>query len=385
MASSGSGQGTPITISTPVQGVYDQFEELSPYANCAVPLSRYAKLIGYDECAFWGVIYEGQERANCSDLWSEFQRLEMAQALAEAQQDIERVAGYPLCPTWIVGDIGDEPNGDDRWVDVQPYRGRQLARYAHVIEPGVRATEVVSSGEPVDHTGDPATVGPVPTAATSAREIKVYYPGSNRQITPSQVTVSGGQVTIQIPRCRLVKQDLLNSRGGVQYATLENFLETVDIVREYTDPSTNAVLVAPGCRNESCHGGCGECTHAACIYVRDHQIGALDVRPAAWAGGTWEPRRPCRGHELVRLYYKAGVQHLSVKAEMAIVRLAHAKAPEAPCSCPLTEHLWRRDRHVPDVLTRERLNCPFGLSDGAWVAYQYAKSLRVYRMGIMQG
>lgn len=363
------------------QSVYDIYEELTEQANCAISLPKYAQMIGYDECAFFGVVYEGQAQAACNDLWSEYQRLEMAQALAEAQADMEDVIGYPLCPTWIVGTPDEEPGGDLRRVDQQAYSRVQAARYPHVLEVGARATETVAAGAAVNHAGDPATVGPLATSALHSQEIKVYYPGSRREIVPSKVTMAGGDMTIEIPRCRLVRPDLLNNpRGGWGYEQTANFLAEVDVEREYVDPSRNAVLVRRDCE---CKSGCGDCTQDACIYVKDWEAGIFHVRPAVYEDGVWQPRSLTRRYDQVRLYYRAGARRLSPRLEASIVRLAHSKAPEAPCSCPHTEHLWRRDRNVPEVLTKERLNCPFGLSDGAWIAYRTAMLMRHERADVL--
>src|SRR5690606_8829154 len=127
MATSGSGQGTPIPVPTYTTDIYDQFEELVATPNCAVSLARYAKLIGYDEPAFWGVIYENQPNyGGCGPLWTEFERMEIANALAEAQQEIEQIIGYPICPTYITGEYA----GDDRWIDQQDYCStRIVTRY----------------------------------------------------------------------------------------------------------------------------------------------------------------------------------------------------------------------------------------------------------------
>src|SRR3990170_4589141 len=43
------------------ESVYDPYEDQPDYGDCAVPLHRYAQIIGYDEPAFWGVRYDGQE------------------------------------------------------------------------------------------------------------------------------------------------------------------------------------------------------------------------------------------------------------------------------------------------------------------------------------
>ena len=117
MATSGSGTGTPVSTSgIPPVNIPDA------WPNCAVSLARYAEIIGYDECAFWGVRYDGQEAFNCSTFWSEWQRQEVADALSQAQHMLEDVLGYPLCPTWITGTIVDE----ERTVDQQEVTGNSI-------------------------------------------------------------------------------------------------------------------------------------------------------------------------------------------------------------------------------------------------------------------
>jgi len=78
----------------------------------------------------------------------------------------------------------------------------------------------------------------------------------------------------------------------------------------------------------------------------------------------------------VRVNYYDGKQYLSRQMEDAIVRLAHAKMPDEPCGCDVAQRMWKRDRNVPEVLTRERINCPFGMSDGAWIAWQFTRSFK---------
>lgn len=389
MTTSGGGTGTPISVVMPPAGVYDQYEELVAWPNCAVPLHRYAKLIGYDEAAFWGVVYEDQPLTGCDDMWSEFERLSIAQALAEAQQEIETVIGYPLCPTWVAGSVEDA-GFDPRWVDAQllTRNGRLTTRYPRLLQTGVRATATIMAGATVNHTTDPATVGPIATTVTDADEVRIYYAGSERRVYPASVTIASGFLTVTIPRVRLVRGDLLNNPAqGLEYDVTNNFVGTVDVKREYNDPSTNAILVRPNCTNNNCSGGCGDCRQTACIYIRDAATGIVDVRPATWdaTAGAWSNVTPtvCGPWAIVRLNYQSGLHDLSLQAEQAIVRLAHAKMPQAPCSCSKTDHLWQRDRRVPDVLTRERINCPFGLEAGAWTAYRFARAMAAERASVL--
>lgn len=384
MTTSGSGQGTPITVVPVNQAPYDQTEELGYYPNCAVSLPRYAKLVGYDEPAMWGVVYENQARYNCDTLWTENDRMRLSNALATAQQMLEQFIGYPLCPTWVVGTLAEELHGIDRWVDQQPYRYRLVTRYPRLIQAGIRAAVYVEEDSLVTHGDQVGVVGPIAVDFTDPNEVAVYYPNSGRRIYPSKVTISGGDLTIEIPRYRMVVQDLLNTPdGGIMYDTLGDYLSAVDVVRIYNDPSKQAVMVRPSCRNNDCYGGCSECTHDACMYIRDPRIGAVDVRGASWDSQnlTWNTAVFCgTGYTITRLYYQCGLKSLDLQAEMAIVKLAHTLLATPPCACDWLSKMWDEDKSYPKVMTREMLNNPFGAGSGAWAAYVWAKAIASIRM-----
>lgn len=379
MSSSGGGTGTPITSPIFPTSVYDQMEELSYIPNCAVPLSRYAKIINYEEAAFWGVTYDNQILAGCDPLWTEAQRFAIQNALAEAQQEIEEQLNYPLCPTWVTGTLDDEFNHNDRWVDQQTFRYSLLTRYPRLISAGVRTVTTVGASSSVTHGPIVGVIGPLATDALSTDEIYVYYPNSDREITPSKITISSGTVTIEIPRYRMVIQEFLNTpKSGIKYNILGNFLTTVDVKRIYNNPSVNAVLVRGHCNNNQCVNGCGECTRAACIYIRDPYIGQIDISPADWNSDTqsWGSKIICSSnYSRVRLNYLCGLRYLNLKAEIALIRLAHSKMGKPPCQCDKTNDMWAGDYAVPNILTRERINCPFGLSNGAWTAWKWAQGL----------
>lgn len=50
----------------------------------------------------------------------------------------------------------------------------------------------------------------------------------------------------------------------------------------------------------------------------------------------------------------------------------------------VVQEMWTRDRNTPDVLTAERLNCSFGFSDGAYIAWRFANAMRL-QMGMALG
>jgi hypothetical protein len=169
------------------------------------------------------------------------------------------------------------------------------------------------------------------------------------------------------------------------YEDTAALLTHVDIVRVYNDPSVQAVLVQPGCGNSHCTRGCGECTHSACIYVLDSNIGEMDILPATRneETGVWSPKTLCVGnYSRVRLNYLAGMRMLNLEAEEAIVKLAHTKLWGPPCSCDSLTSIWNADNNVPRMLTRERINCPLGQSDGAWIAYRWARNQASIRAAI---
>lgn len=371
MASSGG-----ITGSVVVAGVALPEEAIT---YCALTLAEYARLISYDECAFFGVSYDGQTQFDCRTLWTEAQRLAVWRALQQAQEMMEEELGYPLCPKWIAG----QPTayGDSRYVDTQEYRIHQTTRWGHVIAGGVRATATIEADALVNLAVEPATVGPITCTISNVAEVKIYHPVSGAEITPSSLTYAGGALTIYIPRCRLTETPNTTDEG-VAYTDTAAFLDSVDVVRVYNDPSTNAVIVSPHTCDGACtQNGCAEYTQTACIYISDHRLGLVDVVPATYSSG-WTRGGACLcSGEIVRLNYQAGLWSLDYTLKMALVRLAHSLMPEEPCQCTVTQRQWETDRKRPDVLTAERLNCPFGASEGAWFAYNALRPRRIVRMG----
>jgi len=348
----------------------------------AVSLPRYAQIIQSPECAFFGVSRDADTDYECRDIWMKHYRDNIQRYLAEAQEEIEDEIGYFLMPRFVVGAQTD--GIPERQIDAQPYGFPVLARWGHPIGAGIKATTSIADGAAVDHTADPAVIGPVATTVTDTDEVKVYHPGTEVEIHPSVISISGGFITVTIPRCRMVKASLAdNPSGGLDYDDVTNFEATVDIVREYCDPSTHATLVWPHqCSSvDACSCTCSDYTQDGCIYIKDAVIGELDVLPATYSGGAWSRKTAicCGEPQLIQLNYRAGLTSLTRQQEDAIVRLAHAKMPEEPCGCEIAQRLWARDREIPSALTRERANCPFGMSDGAWSAWRFAQTFKLVR------
>lgn len=343
----------------------------------AVTLARYAERIGYRDCAFWGVRNAGDDAFECRRVWTKSQRDMVEWALLEAQEEIEREIRYFLRPKWVTSER-------------HTYGDPLLLDWGYVIEGGVVADTMVAADEPVDYSADPAIVGPLPVGTCALADLHLFHHDTDQEITPSDVSLSGGNVTFEIPWCRLVDpayQD--NPENGWDYSDVATWgANTVDVRCIANDPSTQGVLVwRHNCSTVCASRGCSDYRRTACLYVRDSKLGIVDLTRANYASGVWTATNECSNACCcdtpcwAEVSYHAGLTPITRQAEDTVIRLAHAKMPEEPCGCDVTQRLWRRDRQEPTVFTRERLNCPFGLSQGAWTAWRFAQTMRLVRGG----
>jgi hypothetical protein len=362
-----SGTMTPIPGGAGIPGT--DLALVYPYfCETLLPLDKYARFIGYSECAFFGVSHPDNARYACSEIWTKYQRDMISQYLCEAQLELELEVGFPITARWIE--------------DERKYRSKIVAKYGKILSVGVKKITSILDNAVVNHATDPATIVINPVSITSTTGVKVYYPGTEVEINPVRLTLSGVILTIQIPRCRMVKFDLIdNPAEGLDYSVIANFQSTVDVKLIENDPTTQAELVWIGADNCGSNG-CSETVESGCEYIINSETGIISAAPAVYSGGAWTSKGiscPSSNPDKVRLRYKAGLTELSPLEETIIIRLAHSKMPEEPCGCDIVQRLWRRDRHIPELLTRERLNCPYGLSDGAWTAWRFSQDIKLYR------
>jgi hypothetical protein len=341
-----------------------------PINPSVISLSRYAQLINYREGPFFGVADAPTtgtvNQYACREIWTKDQRDEVALYLQEAQEELENVLEYPIQPTWFVDEQHDLISS-------------LLSTWGMVIQPGIRAEKDISLGAMVVHISsavdiDPAeiTIALSPAPAYPLSEIHVFYPGTDEEIIPSDIeyNLGTGNLVIYIPRVRLVNySDLDNPVQGWLYSDLSHFQTTVDIKRIYNDSSIQAKLVYRD--NNQCVSFCAEDYDYGCERILNHRIGNIEVFS--------ENRNCCREYSSILINYQAGLTVLTKQAEMILIRLAHSKMPQEPCGCTATQSMWRRDRNVPQVMTAERINCPFGASDGAWLAWTWACGIALIR------
>jgi hypothetical protein len=361
---------------------------MKPEAS-AVRLARYAQRIQYAECAFWGVNSPQNEDFQCREIWLKDERDDIAFYLAEAQREIELELKYFLNPKLTVGN--PDETTDPFLVDWQMFDNPHVisrtmqTRWNHLIAPGIRAEQVLEAGALVDHTNDPAEITVLNVSATlDTNEVEVYHAGTEIILTPSAISLSGTTLTIYIPRCRLVDPAYAeNPPGGWDYNDPTYFSTTVDVKRIYNDGSVNALLAHQKCCQVA---SCTEEELSACMYIQDPTIGRITISRANYSNGSWSRAGLgwcCKVPKIARLYYLSGLRALDNQMEDTVIRLAHSKMPTEPCGCDITQRLWERDRTIPDVLTPERLNCPFGINDGAWIAWRFTNRRRVIRTKVL--
>lgn len=364
------GTMTPVVGTTPTT----VSEIILPWDEMALKLWKYARWLHYSEYAFYGISHADNEKYACREIWTKDQRDEIARYLVEAQFDLEDVIGYPLNPRWFT--------------DEQHRYGSILkARWGEIISAGVEEITVLEASASVNLVLDPSTVT-IATALTSTDGIRVFYTQEDQEIFPYKMEITGGNLVIYIPKSRLLKWDLLNNPSeGYDYADSSIYQQNVKVQLHETDPSINADLVwAHSCDSICSSSGCSEYTNTACIYIRNNSLGLVDVVPAEYSGGSWGTNITtcCRGNpQYARLNYRAGKQTLPHLMENAIISLAHARMQDPPCGCSEALRIWKRDSAVPRLLTAERIECPFGYSDGAWRAWKYANSQAIMQTGFM--
>jgi hypothetical protein len=329
-------------------------------------MSEYAKLVGYSECSFFGV-NANDNYYQCRAIWSFTERDILQRAMLEAQDELEGVIHYPLSARWFT-------NERHNWGN--PI----IAKWGHIIQGGVLADTMIEAGVTVDYTNDPAVIT-VDLGACDPDNVHVFLPGTDIEIeitsivpTPLSASAMPTSYDITIPWCRLVAEDHLdNPEIGWEYADVQSGehwgTDTVDVRCIANDDTTQAVVI----HKSHCSEPCSDSRHNRCIYVRNEELGFVDVGSSPCY---------CNHPQWVLLNYQAGNTELTRQEADTLIRLAHAKMATEPCGCDVTQRLWKRDRNIPDVLDAARLECPFGMSDGAWTAWKFATQFAIRRGGI---
>lgn len=349
--------------------------------NSAVTLPRYAQIVQVCECHLWGVHNPSSPCYDCDLLYTPQQRNLITRYLEEAQQEIEDVVEYPLSPRWFT----------------ERYRfnssGKLILNRGKILDVGAMKTVSVFANKPLTVGTDTSTfiLYGWPDGVNK-EDIQVFHHNTNTMIVPSNVAYHAtlDRAAFTLPRCRTVKPEVYQNTlpvNGVPYQNNDYFAERVSVKAVQCDKKNQVTLVW----SEHSSNGCNiseETTEAktqpAILTIEHAELGVVSVTPAKADdnGNLIATNKLDYGSypTYVDVNYKAGMPDPTLQIEEVVVRLAHSKLPETFCAgCSSWSTFHRNATMLPTVFTRERLNCPFGLSNGAWTAWIFAQSCKLIR------
>lgn len=368
-----------------------------------LPLDTFAKIMGLNPLHFNQVVVPGYESQVCGEPiyqypWQQADKVgreEIAQAIADAELLIENQLHYHLLPDFDLDEI--------QILDPRSWaRPRVRTRWGYVRSGGIQVKTIIAASAPIVWSAADAIsyketgVAIVVTDVTDREEIAAYYPGHSGddewKIRPITVTINAGVATITIKREQLVKEEILETFDDVASVDGKvdaNFLSTVDVYREYLDPSTQVEFQSPdGC---ACSDVCGFSVQGGCMQVIDRVRGIVDISPGTYdsESGSYIVTSPlCTSiPNRARIWYKSGWRDerlflkntsMDMNWARAVCYLAVTLLDRPICSCNSLEKIvdhWNTD--LAEVTDSSRFNVsvrmldnPIGTTRGALHAWR---------------
>jgi len=393
-------------------------------ANTVTKLSldRFAQIVGIHPLHFNQVTVSGLAPSTTCDSpliqysWQEADRVgreEIAQAISDAEANIEEQLNFSLIPTWQVAeDVSYLPpaspelynysgkNQNYQWNAVRTNKRLLISGGQEAFTLLAAAAAVVYADGDGDGYFETATIV-VATSVTNTEEIAVYHSGHGAdpayEIRPITVVIGGGNATIVCRREQLVLPTLWEALDpqAVDGLINTNFEATVAVYRHYNDPSVQAQFLWENPDNVGSYD-----SQYGVANIRDARLGFLALQPATWdsilsafASSTWvDSRQPDR----VRLYYQAGYRgrtypytRMDPFWERAVAYYALAMLDRPICGCSsisqYTMH-WQEDLAISisspsgsnsAQLTQSQMECPFGTTRGALYAWRAVQKYSV--------
>lgn len=357
-------------------------------------LSRYARLLGLDPMHFAQGISALRPEATCSDIWYQYDwqdgdkvsREYVNQLIGEAEMDIATELGFWPAPTYI----GEErhPYPKPQRTDLVGYgidaRGRWKslqAKWGYVLGGGVRSTTELGtvSYTLLDSDNDGFSEWGVFTlavpATVSAGDVKAYHilayrtdPSSvgadpDWEIRPIRASISGGILTVYVPRWELFDPALQNGLNPhpINADELISYVNELVFYRVCTDTQTQVLF---GWSDDATCGtpACAWQTQDGCLHVRNERSGLVVPEPATYDADTnlfvaagWTG---CIEPDILWLYYRAGQMPRQIGVEhdllddywaRTIMMLATARLDRPLCTCTNVElrvDRWRQDMRL---------------------------------------
>jgi len=390
-------------------------------------LDEFAQIIGLNPMAFNGFSSSLFPNNVCGDIFFQYDwqhsdrigRETIAQAINQAEMEMEAEAGFMLMPTWTTEERLGYPRPGIPGVfglDGRNTRGLPKsveAKKGLIISGGIQektllgnASAIVRSDVDGDGYAETATVTTAVTF-TDTNEVRIYYASEDGddayEIRPAKVTISGGFATIvfkswQVPV--LGKLEQLDA-PVLDAAVAANYETTVDVYRVRNDPSTQLQFMWES-SDLNCCGTCVACqfgTQAGCFHLRDPRRGVLVPTPGSWNATDLAfdsaEFSVCRDPDQIRLWYYSGWKDGTVKRpyvemsnywKFAVAVFAISKFERAVCGCSNVNQFvekWRRDAAFHSMteggfqVTAEMMSNKLGTSLGAIYAYR-----QIHRNGV---
>jgi hypothetical protein len=271
-------------------------------------LDEWAQIIGIGPLAFNGFSSQYFHNTTCGDIFFQYDyqhsdrigRETIAQAINQAEMEMEAEAGFYLMPTWTTEERLDYPRAglpETFGVGGRNARGYYKsveAKHGHIISGGImektllgRASAIVRSDVDGDGYAETATVTTAVTF-TDTNEVRIYYTGEGGddafEIRPIKVSISGGFATITFKSWQVPVLDKLEylDPDPLDGDDVANYETTVDVYRVRNDPSTQVQFMWEDSGDCDC-AACGFGTQAGCFHLRDQRLGMIVPSPAAWS------------------------------------------------------------------------------------------------------
>lgn len=395
-----------------------------------LPLDEWARILGIHPLHFNQVQLAAVANSICEQAWfsHEWQdsdrvgREAIAEAISQAEQDIEALLKFRLVPAWE----RDEWQPTVRPIraefvnlsgsNVRGFRAAVQADWGHFIAGGIEAWTLLQTAQAIGWTNvtgalddtaykETGTVTAVVPAGTEPCEVALYYPGKSGdpawEIRPIAVSITGVNATITFRRELAVLETFQEEHDPsvVDGLVDSNFLATVDVYRHWNDPQTNATLVwepLPTCScNDSSCPSCSLSVQTACIFGRgDPRLSVVAFGPADWdaASDSYTPTSFSVGRnpDVVRLYYYAGLRDkgqacannvMDREWARAVAFYAASLLDRPLCDCTVVKQ--QLERYSQDLafqsgadetgsyqISSGDLDCPLGTRRGALLAWK---------------
>jgi hypothetical protein len=336
---------------------------------------------------------------------------DLANAIAEAERTISEYFNWNVAPQWTVEEEYETPNmvGHVRgtgW-NFNRQRSAMMLKRGKVIAGGRRAVTLIRAEAPIiydDPDGDGfkerATIT-VPTSVTDRREVKLYVAAKNAdprwELRPiDNLSIAGGTLTIRADSWVFMDPDLQSRFPGasgwqpIDISDSTNFLEHVDIYREYNDTSAAAAEFTWSQNECSTDEWTAQNGYMRPLYLD----GAVTAVPGTYA--TAVPYTVSRIPDRVRLWYYSGhisqeyragftTDPLDHNLAQAIAYLATARLDREICEC---NKKWINDLRYDMAFSSAQGNfiaisenivsAPFGSKRGEYMAWLAVKNLDRY-------